>query len=79
MKIIPLSTRYVRIRLRNAAAAFSAAKAEYERVVELMQKRCPHRWEWEGDPTGGTDSGYCCGVCGLWRKRIDESPLEVAE
>lgn len=41
-----------------------------EEKIKSIKARCLHNYEYESDPSGNNDSGYYCGACGSWRKRL---------
>jgi len=41
---------------------------KHEKDWDALMLRCPHEWEFHSDPSGGSDSGYCCNLCHKWVK-----------
>jgi len=36
------------------------------KAIQALKLRCPHKWEYHYDPSGGSDSGYYCHLCRAW-------------
>lgn len=66
-----LTPNTIRRRLAASYAEAEKAEADHRLRIQDLQSRCPHKWEYQPDPAGGSDSGYFCYICNLWRKRID--------
>lgn len=61
-----LTPETVKRRLRE----LYAEQIQMPNRVRQIQLRCPHEWRFVPDPSGNSDSGYVCEICGLWRRKI---------
>lgn len=42
---------------------------QIQKEIRDLEDLCEHDFQYEGDPAGGSDSGYYCFACGKRRKR----------
>jgi len=68
-----LTRKTVIQRLRGISRKCEQFKADISDEREAVIARCPHDWRYYGDPSGGSDSGYCCEICQTWVKHKPEA------
>lgn len=64
-----LTVPTLRRRMIDAKLALRDAEDRYRLEIHALQGRCPHDWRYDADPSGNSDSGYHCCICGAYSRR----------